>query len=223
MNELLFLFQIGLMVLFLLFSLQSGKEALLCLFILCAIMANLFVLKQIALFGMHVTASDSFAIGAILCLNLLQEYFGKESAKKATWISLFALLIFSCFAQLHLLYKPTSADYAQQAYLTLFQPSLRLLFASICTFFLAQRLDLFLFSYLKKWIKPLFLRNAASSSLSQLFDTTLFSFLGLYGLVESISQIIFVSFLIKLLLVLLYSPFLLLAKKVARGVKSAAV
>ena len=59
-------------------------------------------IKQIDLFGFSVTCSDVFAIGGILSLNLLQEYFGKEAASRAVKVSLLALLFFAVMSQVHL-------------------------------------------------------------------------------------------------------------------------
>ena len=63
MNELIFLFHILLVLSFVLGALRLGKNALLSLLALQAILANLFVVKQISLFGFAVTCSDVFAIG----------------------------------------------------------------------------------------------------------------------------------------------------------------
>ena len=41
------------------------------------------MLKQITLFGLNATASDIFAIGSLLGLNLLREIYGITEAKKA--------------------------------------------------------------------------------------------------------------------------------------------
>jgi len=93
MNECIFLFHIIAILVFTLLSFRLGKMALgswLCIQVLCA---NLFVMKQVVLFGFHVTCSDVFAIGSILSLNLLQEYFGPKEAKKTT-ITAFTL----CFS-----------------------------------------------------------------------------------------------------------------------------
>ena len=73
MNESIFLFHVITILVFTLIAFRLGKTALgswICIQALCA---NLLVLKQVVLFGLHVTCSDVFAIGGILRLNLLQE------------------------------------------------------------------------------------------------------------------------------------------------------
>ncbi len=213
MNEVLFLLHTFFVVAFVLIALRLGKSALLIAIALQAVLANLFVMKQISLFGFAVTCSDVFAIGAILSLNLLQEYFGKESARQAASISLFALLFFVLMSQIHLLYTPTELDTAHIAFFTILSASPRLIFASIATFYVVQQFDIRFFGWLKGKLP---LRVAISLLMSQLFDTVLFSFLGLYGLVESVFDIIVVSFLIKCAIIALSSPFVAFSKRFVR-------
>ena len=92
MNELIFFAHVIIISLFTIFSLKISKEALVAFIALYCVLANLLVLKQITLFGLHPTASDAFSVGAILGLNLLQEYYGKITAKKAIWTCFLALV-----------------------------------------------------------------------------------------------------------------------------------
>lgn len=210
MNEALFLFHTFAILAFVLFALRLGKSALVSLAALQGVFANLFVLKQISLFGLSVTCSDGFAIGGMLSLNLLQEYFGKQAAKKAAHISLVCLLFFALMSQIHLLYVPTQSDLTQPAFSAIFSRSPRILFASIASFYLVQIFDISFFGRLQG---KLALRVAFSLVVSQLFDTVLFSFLGLYGWVESIFDCIAMSFAIKCLVIAVSSPFTLFTKK----------
>jgi uncharacterized PurR-regulated membrane protein YhhQ (DUF165 family) len=55
--------------------------------------------------------------------------------------------------------------------------------------------------------------NALSLSLSQFLDTVLFSMLGLYGIVSAITEIILVSYSIKLLAIANTLPWSLMNKR----------
>jgi uncharacterized integral membrane protein (TIGR00697 family) len=59
---------------------------------LLAVIANLFVLKQTVLFGLHVTCSDVYVIGSMLSLNLLQEHYGQREGQRAIWITFLAMV-----------------------------------------------------------------------------------------------------------------------------------
>ena len=204
MNELLFFSQIFLIAGFAFGSLKLGKEALVAWITVQALMANLFVLKQITLLGFDVTASDAYAIGSLLGLNFLQENFGREAAKKATWICFFFMTFFTLASQLHLFYIPSEYDTTQSSFLTVLSPTPRLLIASMGVFFIVQRVDILFFHFLKTSLSDssFALRTMISLILSQFLDTVLFSFAGLYGMVFSIIDIIIVSFLVKLTIIL---------------------
>lgn len=215
MNELIILFHILIVVGFAFGALRLGKEALVAWAAVQAILANLFVLKQIDLLGFIVTCSDVFAIGSILALNLLQEYYGPESAKKTAWISFYAMIFFGVMSQIHLLYVPSQADFAHSSFQTILGPAPRLLLASLAAFFIVQQIDIRVFGFLKKKLThaPLYLRNGISLILSQLIDTALFSVLGLYGIAESLSDIILVSFALKVIIIFCLTPFIAASKR----------
>jgi len=215
-NELFFVSHIFLVVAFALLALRYGKSSLIAFIALQAVLANLFVVKQMSLFGFAVTCSDVFAIGGILALNLLQEYFGKEAAQQAVRISFLSLIFFACMSQLHLFYAPTPADQTHSAFQAIFASTPRIVIASMTVFYLVQKIDIRLFGYLKLFIDKLPLRIGLSLLISQFLDTVLFSFLALYGLVESLFDIIFVSFFIKCLIIATSSPLVAFSKRVVK-------
>jgi queuosine precursor transporter len=210
MNEIVFFTQILAIVFFAYGALRLGKGALTSWVIIQALIANLFVLKQITLFGFDVTASDAFAIGSLLGLNFLQEYFNQEEAKRTTWICFFFMLFFVVVSQLHLLYQPNTFDHTQPAFVQILSPAPRLLFASMSVFFVVQQIDIRFFSFLKHQFPGLRFAFRAGIALvvSQFLDTVLFSFVGLYGMVVSVFDIILVSFTIKLVVIFCMTPLL---------------
>ncbi len=218
MNEYIFVFQAIAISISLLVALRLGKEALIAFVAAQTIFANLFVLKQICLCSFDATASDAYAIGGLLGLNLLQEYYGRKTTHLAIWISFFIAIVFAIVSQLHLLYMPIASDITQQAYYTILSAVPRIVGASLITYLIVQFFDATLYGYLKQNMQSQFyiIRNYISVSLSQLLDTVLFSFLGLYGLVENVWHIIMVSYVIKLAIVGLATPFLIFSRKVKR-------
>ena len=116
MNNIIFLLHLGVIVSFVLLCLKMGKEALFLFCAFCAVFANIFVTKQIELFSLTVTASDAYAVGALLGLNLIREFFGKEAAVKSIKITLLSLLFYLIITQLHLIYIPSSFDETQKAF-----------------------------------------------------------------------------------------------------------
>lgn len=206
MNEFLFFFHILAVLICLALSLRQGQMALGIYVALTGVFANLFVVKQIKLFGMHATASDVFTIGGILGLNLLQELYGTDVAKKTIRASFFALLFFATMAFIHLLYAPSLLDQTHHSYAQILSPAPRIVLASISVYYLVQRFDLIFFSFLKRFIPRFGIRVILSLLVSQALDTLLFTFLGLYGLVASLFEVMVVSYIVKSVIILFSAP-----------------
>jgi len=215
MNESIFIVHIVLVVGFSFWALKMGKTALSAWIALQAVLANLFVIKQISLFGLHVTCSDVFAIGSIFGLNLLREYYGAKTAKKALWSCFFVMVCFVVMAQIHLLYTPSPLDQTHPAFASILASSPRLLLTSLAVFFLVQQIDLKLFGWMREKMGqvPLSIRNAGSVVATQFLDTLLFSLVGLWGLMENLFDIILLSFLIKAAVIACMTPLTHFAKR----------
>ncbi len=216
MNEALFFLHIGAALLFLGLAVRMGKMALGIYVAISGVLANLFVVKQIELFGLHATASDVFAVGGILGLNLLQELFGVQAARQAVRASLSVLVLFACMSQIHLLYLPSPFGATQEAFVSILGTAPRIVAASIAVYALVQRADILFFAFLKRGIAHFGARVFASLLLSQALDTALFSFFGLYGLVEGLFEIMLVSYGVKCAVIACSSPLAALLKRFSK-------
>lgn len=204
-----------------LFALRFGKEFLIAWLCLLAVAMNLFVFKQVTLFGLSVTSSDALAVGYLLGLNLIQEFFGHPLARKCVWISLFISSGFVLLTQIHLLYTPNPYDLSQPHFLFLFKPMPRIILASLFSFVVVQLADIAFFGFLRKKTSGKFLtgRTVLALIVSQALDTVLFSYLGLYGLVASVGDVICLSLIVKAVVIVLSTPFVSLSKKVVSHVQ----
>ncbi len=219
MNELIFLGYILFVSIASLIALRLGKEALTALICIEAVLANIFVMKQISLFNLVATASDALSVGAMLSLNLLQEYYDKASAQKAIWISFFCSLFTTIITLFHLAYIPAATDVSSHLFDALLSPLPRIAIASLSVYLAVQYLDTALYGYLKNLFHKRFfiIRNYSSLMISQLIDTILFTFLGLYGLegftnLETLVTIMFVSYIMKIIIILISVPFVRAAR-----------
>ncbi|MEG0037373.1 MAG: queuosine precursor transporter [Victivallaceae bacterium] len=206
-NLILFCFQITFIALGNCFCIKKGLEWVTGWLILLVILMNLFIIKRIYLFGLEITACDAFVIGFLSCLNMVREFYDIESARKITKISLIIPLGFLFFSILHLMFIPSDTDCSQEKYSFLLLPSLRTTIASLGTFFLIQFFDIKIFSFLtKSWKRKYFnARSALSLLSSQILDTIIFSYMGLYGLVPNVWSLIIVGILAKGIAVLIGS------------------
>lgn len=214
-NELLFLIHLIIVIIATVIMTSRGKEGLISFLCVQAILANLFVIKQITLVGCAATSSDVYIVGSVFSLNLLQEYFGKETARKTIWLSFLLLLFYTIVSQIHICYLPSASDFAHTAYFALFSFMPRLTIASIGVYLAVQYFDTFFYGLLRVLLrnKFLFARNILSITVSQLLDTILFSFFGLYGIIDNLISVALISYSIKIVTMLLLVPSVLAIKK----------
>lgn len=218
MNEFIFLSYSALLALASCCALMIGKEALISFICIQTLLANLLVTKSIVLFGFTATAADALAVGSMVSLNLLQEYFGREYAQKAVWISLAGGLIYVAITQLHLAYIPSIVDVCHSHFQVLLQHTPRLITASYSTYFIIQQLEIVLYTALRRIFngKLFLIRNIISMSITQWFDTVLFTFLGLFGVMHNLTDIIFISYIIKIITIFSMVPLIALIKQIIK-------
>ncbi len=214
-NECIFLSHVLVIALSLLLACRMGSSILIGLIGLQGVLSNLFVTKQIMLFGMNATASDVFSIGVIFGLNLLQEFHGRSLVAAAITTNFFLMVFYVVMSQFHLWYLPSVYDTMDQHYVSLLTTMPRLMLASVSVYLIVQVIDGYLYHVLKKLFQDRYLvfRNVVSLVSSQLLDTTLFTFLGLYGIVSSLFTVIIVSVSIKLIAIVCLVPFIALARR----------
>jgi len=215
-NELIFILHTSIISLCALGALTLGQNALVAFVCLQCLLANLFVIKQTTLFGLNATCADAFTVGATIGLNLLQEYFNKDIAKKTIWINFFLLVFYAIISQIHLLYTPAQMDTMHEHFVPLLTFMPRIVIASFIVYFISQMADYYLYGILKKKFqhKYIIMRNYLSIAICQLLDTVLFSVFGLYGIIHNITEVIIISYLIKLVSIIIATPFVGLSRKI---------
>lgn len=195
-----------------------GKAALTSYVSLLFVLANMFVIKQIQLLGYSVTCADAYIIGVSFGINLLQEVWGQKTSRRAIWISFACSMFYVLMSQFHLWYTPAPYDTTHEHFAILFNNTARIITASFISYLIVQFADTYLYAFVKKKTdgKYFVLRNYLSMFSSQLFDTILFSFLGLYGIAHNITHIMVVSYGIKVAAIILSTPFIYYAKKIVK-------
>ncbi len=181
-----------------------GKEGLGALFSLFLLISNLFVTKEISLANLIITTCDVYTVGSILCLNLIQEIYGKKESRKYLYRGILFLALFLAMSLFQNTYL--SAPHSEEislAFKKIFSHTPRIILASFFITLVSDRIDMFIFQTAKKkFPNHLFvMRFLLSTIFSQLIDTVLFSFLALYGVVESIWNCIFVAYFVKVILI----------------------
>ena len=225
-NELLwFLFAfvnfVGIMLSYKLF----GKFGLLAWVAMGTVVANIQVMKFVELFGFTATLGNIMFGTLFLATDTLNEKYGLKEAKRAVLIGFFTLFTMVVIMQMALWFEPASADTAHSALESLFGVGLgdvtlmRVAIASLIAYLISQLLDVHLFQKIRKRFsssKTLFIRNLGSTMVSQLVDSLIFAPVAFVGVVSGgeLFDIIFTTYLIKLIVAALDTPFIYLMKTV---------
>ena len=124
--------------------------------------------------------------------------------------------------QFGLQFVPHASDFSQQALTTIFGLMPRIAAGSMTAYLVSQHHDIWAFLFWKKKTKGkfLWLRNNLSTLASQAIDSVIFCSIALWGLYDSSTwlQILASTYLIKLFVAVIDTPFIYLAKKLSRNV-----
>ena len=145
--------------------------------------------------------------------DIVDEVYGKRKAVYIVWAGLFAeiamLILIGAEALLPALEPGMQVDY-----LRVFTPQIRIVLASIVAYLVSQHHDVWAFW---KWReitrgKYLWIRNNASTMVSQLLDSTIFIFIAFYGIesMDILLNMIMSMWLFKVLIAALDTPFVYL-------------
>lgn len=220
-NDIIFILQILAGLTFILIAFRIGFHWLLALIAVQAVLMNIFVLKTMDLFTLEgVTGGNVLYASIFLSTDIICEHLGAKKARQAVWLGFFASLFFIVMSQFIILYAPSAFPESiamQQNLVSIFTLAPRIVFASMCAYLISQHLDIVIFNWLKKITKEkhLWLRNNGSTIISQLVDTVFFTFVGLWGTIanaENVWTIILFTYIIKVIVAIIDTPFIYLSK-----------
>ena len=204
---------------------EKAYNFFLVIFITMIVLTNiigvkLFDIKSITLTTGLITYPLTFLITDIVC-----EVFGKSKASLMVLMGFFASILSLIFINLAVMLPGSevwinsslgynSVQDMQNAYESVFTLPGFLISASMLAYLVAQLIDVRIFHYLKKITneKKLWLRNNVSTIFSQLIDTiivnSIFLYFGLNLSWDIIFKIIIASYLFKILIAIVDTPFI---------------
>ena len=213
-------------------SAEFRLSLLIGIFIASIITSNLLggKIAEITLFGIPIVFSVGLVPFALTfpVTDIIAEVKGREKAQEVVWIGVAALVFVLAVTVISV-----ALPYAERSWVTaeqfepVFGSSLRLIVASIIAFFLGQMHDVWAFEFWKEKTKGkmLWLRNNASTIISQLIDSTVFMFLAFYGAspkynVAFIISLIVPYYVLKVGLAILDTPLVYAGVRWLRGQES---
>lgn len=199
-----------------------GKKGLMCWTVLATIAANIEVLILVNAFGFEQTLGNILFASTFLVTDILSEIYGKEVANKAVNIGIATSATFIIISQSWLLYIPSPNDIFFDSIKAVFSNTPRVMITGLIVYAIVQKFDVW--AYHKWWQytqkktgdkrKFLWLRNNASTLISQLLNTILFS-IGAFAFVydwDTLINIIFTSYIIFVVTSLIDTPFVYLVR-----------
>lgn len=218
-NELIFLLSI-----FIYFSLTLlsykffAKIGLYIWIVISIIYSNIEVLLLVNIFGITVTLGNVIYSSTFLATEILNEIYGTYEAKKSIFIGFFASSSIVILTTVTTLFAVDDLDFTYGSFKTIFSSTPKIVLASSITYLSSQFLDMWIFQKIKKITnsKYLWIRNNVSTFLSQLVDTTIFTIIAFKGIyaTSTVLALIIPTFLIKVLISVLDTPFFYLATKI---------
>jgi uncharacterized integral membrane protein (TIGR00697 family) len=195
-----------------------GKTGLYIWIPISTILSNIQVLKMIDLFTIGVTLGNITYASSFLVTDILSENYDKRSAQKSVYIGFFSLSATVIIMNLALMFKPNEFDFIQESLNSIFSLLPRIALASLIAYAISQLHDVWSYHLLKTRLpamKYLWLRNNASTMVSQLLDSVIFTFIAFWGLLprNEFFEILITTYLLKLVVAALDTPFLYLAKR----------
>ncbi len=194
--------------------LEAKNEFLLMLFILALVLANLLGTKITTLFGIRTSVGIFIFPATFLITDIVAEVMGKEAAMRFVKLGLLAVVITLVMTMFSIWLPPNVQWGNQKEYSLIFGATLRMMVASIIAFLISQSHDVWAFHFWKRKTRGrfLWLRNNASTIVSQLIDTTVFMFIAFYKInpkfnVYFIITLIIPYWLLKVGFALLDTPF----------------
>ncbi|MCF0105111.1 MAG: queuosine precursor transporter [Eggerthellaceae bacterium] len=183
-----------------------------------AILANIEANKLIYAFGLEMTLGNVLFASQFLTSDIISESYGKHASMRVVYIGVFACTLFILTTQIMIAFVPSENDQIQFAMQNVFGKVPQVTIASLVTYFIVQRLDVFLYHHI--WDHTfkhcgdrkafLWVRNNVATITSQLINSLMFNFLAFFGTYQ-ISTIVFISFstfAVSFVLALLDTPFL---------------
>ena len=219
-NELLwFCFMLIDFTLALLLFYRFGKIGLYALIVLDILLCNIQVMKTVEMFGMVATLGNILYGSIFFATDVLGELYGKEEAKRGVWLGFAALIIGTIVMQFAIRFQPDKSDFIQPSLVQIFTFLPRITVASLAAYMVSQLHDVWAFHFWKAKTKGrhLWLRNNASTWVSQLIDSLIFSAIAFWGVFsfDVFVQICLTTYLFKLIVALIDTPFIYAARRLA--------
>lgn len=163
--------------------------------------------------GQYGLSASIFVYSATFLLtDVLSEVYGKTMARKAVYAGLLCYPMLIVTTQFSIHWTPHPLYENQEQFELIMGNTFRIVIASLCAYLASQLNDVWAFHFIRsktgeKWF---WLRNNLSTWMSQAIDTVIFYTIAFYG-VFPVGQLIIITYIAKIIIALVDTPFAYLA------------
>lgn len=191
------------------------------LFAAALVISNVIAGKVVQV-GFWLVPAAVFAYPVTFALtDIISEIWGKRTAQKVVWIGFAASIVLVFYINLAIWLKPAPFYELNEQFKQVLGGTARIVIASLLAYIASQTHDVFAFHFWKKVTKAkhLWLRNNASTMVSQLIDTAIFIPVAFYGIVPTnvLLNMMISQYTLKLIIALLDTPIVYLGVKLLTG------
>ena len=182
------------------------------LYVACELIANVTASKPIQMGGIVVPAAIFIYTITFTLIDLINESFGKQGARKVILAALIANLLLAAYVQLAVILPPASFYSGQEAFSGVLGSTPRIVFASLTAYLISSLIDAEIFSFWRARVQRLkWTRVLVSNTISTWVDSVIFITLAFYGIMP-IWMLIKGQYIVKMAITLGSLPLIYLVK-----------
>ncbi|MEZ0576367.1 queuosine precursor transporter [Halodesulfovibrio aestuarii] len=186
---------------------RKAFALLFSLFIGGLVVAALIASKIIMVAGFAVPAGVLAYSLTFIVSDVVSEVWGKDCANDIVQCGFITLVMTSALAWIAVAWPAAPFWNGQESFSAVIGSTPRIVAASLVAYLVSQKHDIWLFHLLKKRTngKHLWLRNNASTVISQLIDSTIFVTIAFWGILP-VGEVILGQWLVKLAIAVIDTP-----------------
>jgi len=182
------------------------------LFATCLIVANIIAVKVVSIGGWGVVPAGVIAYPlTFLFTDVIAELYGRKVASRVIWVGFGVSVLMVILVFWGGLLPPAPFWEDQSAYESILRMVPRITLASMIAYLVSQHHDVFAFHFWRQKTKGrfLWLRNNASTTVSQALDTGIFITIAFWGTVPTgvLTNMLLTQYVIKLVIAAVDTPF----------------
>ena len=219
MNLLLFfvvmLLSLGLVFFAFRYSLTTLYVAICVLYVITNITAGKIAIIDFYLFSVPVSCAAPLYASIFLATDMIAECFTSKKAFRAVWIGFASQICLLVIGYLIKLIKPVEGNFLAEPLDVIFSYTPRLIIGSLIAYIVSQNFDILMYDFLRRLHgrKFLWLRNNASTILSQLIDSFLVFSIAFAGVIENWIAVMISTYVVKVIVAMCDTPWIYLARR----------